>query len=886
MSEHRCHGAAAQPDYGMVEPHLPFIRAADRPGYDGLVDRSAEGYGGPAGSLAEGYGGPADSLEEGYGGLVGSLAEGYGGPADSLEEGYGGLVGSLAEGYGGLADSLAEGYGGPAESLEEGYGGLADSLAEGYGGPAESLEEGYGGLVAHMAEGYGGPADSLAEGYSGPADSLAEGYADGLPGPVAEEGSREGVAERWVGLADCSDEVVLNILQHVPPHDLLLNVARVSKRLHALSRDKSLVSHVSHISLSEQYKVCDEQVRCLLRCVRPHLLSLDLAGCYWLSSACVSEAWACRQLRRLDVSGCRLPAGRLAKLLSGADQLTELALDVGRGFDLRALSAEGRATLARLRVLTQTLLVPSYGVLPLCPALTRLQLRLEVAGTGMMGTAVGTGMGTACGVELAVGQSSVPHYQSLSCLDARLAPGAANRTLLALLLAPLSVRPITRLRRLLLSAPGPAPQRPPALIGLLDSLGEGLAEEGGDSSTALQLPGSWLDEQGLRRVLSRGCPAYLSLARGGPSPCLPHYDLRPLRSLNLSGCGQELDADWLGALCKSCPLLQHLNLSGMHHHHRGDPGAMATAHPCSILAKLPHLLSLALSVCAVAEGNGTPPSPSETNPLLLGLRKARRVGVETYRPGSEVTETEEGGVSCLRRLLIGCSRLQELELSGAEFVSATPRYEAAIRKQAAGCECARSVGEVAVATLASLGPSLRSLTLAALPGLQTGASLCQLTQQCAHIRTLSLATLGPTHSVCYTHTLLQALAHCQRLRDLRLEQPYFNANSAFFEALGECGALQRLCIVSRNGTFCPVAVTTFMQRSTEVIMCHLFMGGTLVACRTLQKSLMDSLSRPALSVVVFPLLHEDLPQVVREIPLTHLDQVTLYKSRVAQQPAS
>ena len=45
-----------------------------------------------------------------------------------------------------------------------------------------------------------------------------------------------------------------------------------------------------------------------------------------------------------------------------------------------------------------------------------------------------------------------------------------------------------------------------------------------------------------------------------------------------------------------------------------------------------------------------------------------------------------------------------------------------------------------------------------------------------------------------------------------------------------------------------------------------------------------SSSRPSLSVVVFPLLHEDLPQVVREIPLTHLDQITLYKSRVAQQP--
>lgn len=75
----------------------------------------------------------------------------------------------------------------------------------------------------------------------------------------------------------------------------------------------------------------------------------------------------------------------------------------------------------------------------------------------------------------------------------------------------------------------------------------------------------------------------------------------------------------------------------------------------------------------------------------------------------------------------------------------------------------------------------------------------------------------------------------------RLEQPYLNANTSFFEALSCCSRLQRLCLISRSGTFDPTATETFMMRCGNVIMCHMFMGGTLVACRTLQKALLDRL---------------------------------------------
>lgn len=76
---------------------------------------------------------------------------------------------------------------------------------------------------------------------------------------------------------------------------------------------------------------------------------------------------------------------------------------------------------------------------------------------------------------------------------------------------------------------------------------------------------------------------------------------------------------------------------------------------------------------------------------------------------------------------------------------------------------------------------------------------------------------------------------------LRLEQPYLNANASFFEALSCCSRLQRVCLISRCGTFDPSATETFMERCCHVVMCHMFMGGTLVACRTLQKALLDRL---------------------------------------------
>ncbi|KAK2908564.1 hypothetical protein QQF64_001550 [Cirrhinus molitorella] len=700
----------------------------------------------------------------------------------------------------------------------------------------------------------------------------------------------DSISQASVTISDFSDEILLNILRFIPSHDLMLSVSQVCRKLRTLCLDKSLRAH---IHLHKEYTANDDAVKQLLKNIYGDIQTLNLSGCYWLAGSTVDQVTRCKSLVSLDLSGCRLTSVRLSHLLTSLRCLRSLALDVGPGFDLHQLSAEGKSALARLQELKQTLLTPSYGVVPCCSTLRHLHLYLEASeGWREAGDRV----------QLMVGQSSVPHYQNLRWFSARLAPGEVNRTLLALYLAVFSMRVPEGLTGLVLFVPGPAPPRPVAMTALMESM----ASTVGNTVTALQLPRTWLDGATLGRVLAHGCPEYLNVSRCSSPGFNPLHvllsagrDLTPLRSLNMRGCGrgplaescgkgeEEMDAESVKALTECSPHLIHLNLSATHYHHALPAGQ--DGHLCGALGRLNALRSLALPVCALAQSPPAPVNIQDSRSLLLGLKKSSRIGVPTYRPATEVTmvqgeEQQDRGL-CIQPLLQGCPHLVELELIGAGFSSAMPRNEPAIRKDPAACPWSYNVGDGELAALGGM-KFLRKLTLAHLPGVLKGTGLIELVQGCKDLRSLSLANLGSLKTMNYTQALLEALSYCTQLRDLRLEQPYFNANAAFFEALSHCHQLQRLCLVSRHGTFQTAAVAAFMQSCANVIMCHMFMGGTLVACKTLQKTLLDSfsISHPALSVVIYPLLHEDLANVIRGMPLCHLDEITLFKSRVAEEP--
>nr|XP_056722139.1 F-box/LRR-repeat protein 18 [Euleptes europaea] len=686
-----------------------------------------------------------------------------------------------------------------------------------------------------------------------------------------------------MNLMDFSDEILLHILRYIPVSDLVLNIRRVCRKLAALSLDKSL-THL--VNLHKDYQVDKDKVKQLMREIGKEINELNMAGCYWLPGSTGDQVIHCKNLVRLNLSGCHLTSLRLSKMLSALQHLRSLTIDVNPGFDASHLSSECKATLSRVLELKQTLYTPSYGVVPCCTSLEKLLLYFEILDRSRF---ILSG-------QLMVGESNVPHYQNLRVFYARLAPGLVNQEVVRLYLAVLSDRTPEKLHAFLISAPGGFAESC-TVKNLLDSMARNVTLD------ALQLPRSWMNGSSLLQHLKFSNPFYFSFSRcslsGGQlvqRVLNGGKDLRSLVGLNLSGCvhclspgsllrkaEDDVDSGIVETLVASCCNLRHLNLSAAHHHSADDLGG----HLCQLLARLKCLLSLALPVCSVAD----PPAVAADKPSVQpasgassqGFGKKVRIGVQPYP--RNCLEQGNPKPSVFWTLLGSLPRLERLELIGSSFSSAMPRNEPAIRNSLPPCSRAQHVGDSEVAAIGQLA-FLQSLTLAQLPSVLTGSGLISIGARCQHLRTLSLANLGMMGKVAYMAALMDMLKHCKCLRDLRLEQPYFNANAQFFQALSHCSSLQRLCLISRRGTLQPDAVVAFMTACLEVVMLHMFTGESLTLCKSLQQSLIWSFQadRPALNVVIFPLLHEDLTEVIRDVPMMHLDEITLFKSRVAEEP--
>lgn len=115
----------------------------------------------------------------------------------------------------------------------------------------------------------------------------------------------------------------------------------------------------------------NQSFRNTLKQLANHVQFLSLNGCYWLAGCTVDALACCRGVTHLDVTGCRVSSLRLSRLLSSLSLLRSLAFDVKIGFNLAALTSEAVDTLSRLAELRQTLMTPSYGVVPCCAQLRK-----------------------------------------------------------------------------------------------------------------------------------------------------------------------------------------------------------------------------------------------------------------------------------------------------------------------------------------------------------------------------------------------------------------------------------------------------------------------------------------------------------------------------------
>ncbi|XP_061425663.1 F-box/LRR-repeat protein 18-like [Lethenteron reissneri] len=762
-------------------------------------------------------------------------------------------------------------------------------------------------------------------------------------------------------LMGLSDEVLLHVLSFVPCPDLLGSVRKVNQKLRALSVDRSLLAD---IKLSGVYQVTDQDVREILECARPGVQNLDLGGCYWLSANVLDAVCRCRSLVRLDVTGCALTATRLDRILGGAPALASLAIDVRPGFDAARLGAEARAALARITELRQTLLTPSYGVVPCCVAVRTLLLRLEIPDCDEVGGALPP-------AQLMVGQSNIPCYRHLRVFAVRLAPGFSNQDVARIYLSSLPSRPPSGIETFVLSVPCGFPELTPWMSGFLSAVAES------DDLASLQLPRSWLAEGSALRSVRLRRPRHLILPRcslrsldlahmlalPAPGPARGDGDdgaraadredeghgndddgdhdgdaaspARSLVTLNLSGFAfgrfgvqrpEQASVAFLDALTRVCRRgLRSLNLAGAHVHLPLSPPAPGQL--CRALSRLRRLRSLALPLCAVSSSSPAGHAPAggrapavyvrRRGPSLRSGGDAAGSAEQRAEPPRAAPEMPARGFDKKMRVmrtapltaaeapavaLLGVAgdpadagpfaglvsrlpQLRELELVSSNFVSALPRFEMA-NQQVRHCGHGTAFGDAEMALIGQL-PNLRRLTVAQAPEVVTGTGLVALARGCRHLQELSLANIGKPAHATYLPALCQALALCQRLHSFRLEQPYVSAGATFFRALLRCPELQRLCVVSRGGGLPePDVALHFVAASPHLVVCHLFTGDTRVTCKELQKAIMRSVcpSRPALSVAVFPLMHDLLGEVIRSLPLSHLDDFTLFRSHVAQEP--
>ncbi|XP_077131744.1 F-box/LRR-repeat protein 18 isoform X2 [Ranitomeya variabilis] len=692
--------------------------------------------------------------------------------------------------------------------------------------------------------------------------------------------------ESCINPTDLSDEILLQILSYIPCTDLILNVKNTCNKFAALCLDKSLTNSVV---LHKQYQARDEQVKQMLKVISGEICELDLSDCYWLTFPTMDIVSSCRKLVKLNMSGCSITSLRLSKILTNLHFLCSLSIDINAGFDSGQLSSECRTTLGHLRELKQTLFVPSYGVVPCCTRLEKLLLYFEVLDR--------TREGMVMSGQLMVGESNVPHYQHLRLFYARLAPGYINEEVVRLYLAVLNDRTPENLRSFLISAPGSLTESR-ATKNLFESMAKNVMLE------AFQLPKSWLNGSSLLQHMKFSCPSYLSFSRCmisveqlTQSILNGRRDCKSLVSLNLRGCtlchisnltfrkpDNEIDCSVLDGLISACPNLVHLNLSSAHYHSSVTSGV----HLCDILSQLKKLQSISLPVCAITDIRTkalyqTPGQSIPSNSAYTFSKKVR-IGVPSFAKMSEEQDTFKLQ-SAFWKLLKEIPVLQQLELIGSNFYSVMPRNDPAIRNSYPPCKHSQTVRDEDIAAISQLS-FLQSLTLAQLPGILTGSCLVSIGRSCQQLRTLSLANFGMMGKMMFMSSLCEMLTHCKYLKDLRLEQPYFPANEKFFLALSHCSSLQRLCVISRNGNFQADAVMSFVHKCQELIMCHLFTGETLSACKSLQSDIIKrfSVDRPALNTTIFPLLHENLAEVIRDVPLMHLDEITLFKSRVAEEP--
>ncbi|XP_062613525.1 F-box/LRR-repeat protein 18-like isoform X1 [Saccostrea cucullata] len=728
---------------------------------------------------------------------------------------------------------------------------------------------------------------------------------------------------------DClPDDLIIRIFKNVSTEDLC-TIYHVSTRFRRLAYDRSLVRHSD---FEQCYQTSSSAFTEYIKCNCSLIESLSLNHCYWLTGRCVETAvLKCKNLNKLYLLDVSISTKQLCRILSSISKLEALAFTVASvdEFDNNLnVSEPAQRTMYNIKHLTIHFKVgitprtePSISVQFIQKKNSFIEHCRELTSLHVMGHP-----NLGCGLPKLLLQPNVvkvSNLKNLKHLSLNYAIDPAARifyygTLMSVAKLHLKLKTVLNPSANFSSERNTdfwknfwISQDDLEYLDLsnisLKNIFPTIFDPGVVKSSLVYLNISHTDsrEVGMNlATLGHVCPNLQSLNLKNSQLVYLHSAAADQTENTLH---QNFDIDGWTSLVSMCHKLVHLNISNIHIHQINVSKTFVTA-----LTSLTGLKSLAVSPCCLRlqdsdskdteKGQGQSGKKHAASTVLVQYAKKRRIALSgnssqaipstsssSDLDPSETVEIPAQWKTGLQTLTEACPSISHLELLSAGLVRPII-HRGSIGLAPKPCVYIPCVESYALTDteLSYLGrlSNLQYLQLAGLPGIISGTFLSDLAKQCPHLRQLHLSYLGLTAHCIYTNQLCQAFQYFTSLIDLRIEHAYLSIDQLFCRSAVKCQSLQRFCVVSKNGSVDPAAVTDLMSKLPHLMVLQLFTDSTQTMCKKLKKTLKDMFqsSRPALSITIYPLFDQDTAYVMNKIPTKHLEELTIFSSKICQQP--
>ncbi|ROT77660.1 F-box/LRR-repeat protein 18 [Penaeus vannamei] len=276
------------------------------------------------------------------------------------------------------------------------------------------------------------------------------------------------------------------------------------------------------------------------------------------------------------------------------------------------------------------------------------------------------------------------------------------------------------------------------------------------------------------------------------------------------------------------------------------------------IALLHNLTHLTVPVCALIEKLPDKEIKGASSEVVYtGGFKKRRVGITQCQSNA--------AVAAFNLVFDNCPHIVMLEIGFNTSTSCSPAKVL--------WECLENIKKL---------KGLTHLTLDGVP-ITNGNFLIVITRECTNLKFLRLRSLGPSGKCVYLSQLIQALAYCKNLVNLRIQQNYLAPGTNIWKALEACNSLQRVFISSERDTQALDlnALATLIDKQTNLVFVFVVGANTSKEKCTNFTRKYKKLVRPALVVRVRNILYDVFDEKNtdnRTTPACHYNEMVTFRS--------